>query len=171
MNAANYSVFETMRNGQQIEIRALRRDDEAGLLAAVGRVSTQSLYRRFFAVRRNFSEKEIDYFLNVDFSDHVTLVAVAKEAGRLTIVGGARYIVGQPGSAEIAFAVLDEYQGWGIGAMLMRHLVVIAREAGLKQFIADVLPENTSMLKIFERSGLKVSTSRDAEAVHAVLQL
>jgi|SRR3974390_547557 len=171
MDAANYSVFETMRNGQQIEIRALRRDDEAGLLAAVGRVSTQSLYRRFFAVRRNFSEKEIDYFLNVDFSDHVALVAVAKEAGRLTIVGGARYIVGQPGSAEIAFAVLDEYQGWGIGAMLMRHLVVIAREAGLKQFIADVLPENTSMLKIFERSGLKVSTSRDAEAVHAVLQL
>ncbi len=49
------------------------------------------------------------------------------------IIGGGRYIVEQPGKAEIAFAVVDEYQGQGIGAALMRHLSGIAREAGLER--------------------------------------
>src|SRR6516165_9358781 len=67
LEAANYSAFETLRDGRRIEIRALRPDDRADLIAAVGRSSGQSLYRRFFAVKRSFTKSEIDYFLNVDF--------------------------------------------------------------------------------------------------------
>ena len=171
MDAATYIATERLHNGRPLEVRALRPTDETDLLAAVGRSSAQSLYRRFMGAKRDFSEKERDFFLNIDFVNHVALVATVKEAERVFIVAGGRYIVEKPGTAEIAFAVVDDYQGQGIGAVLLRHLATIARQAGLKEFTAEVLPDNTPMLKVFERSGLKVSTKRSADGVHAVLQL
>ena len=90
---AHYSAFETRRDGQRIEIRALRPDDRAALIAAVARSSAQSLYRRFFEIKRHFTEPEIEFFLNVDFVNHVALVAVVEENGRPAVIGGARYVV------------------------------------------------------------------------------
>src|SRR5215470_14872486 len=100
--AATYSAVEALRDGRKVEIRALRPDDRDDLVAAVGRVSSQSLYRRFFAVKRNFSEREVEFFSNVDFVAHVALIVAADEEGRPVIVGGGRYIVSEPGQAEIA---------------------------------------------------------------------
>ena len=168
---AEYSIVELLRDGRRVEIRALRPDDRADLLAAVDRTSDQSVYRRFFGARRGFTEQEIAFFLNVDFVNHVALVAVAEEDERPVIVGGGRYVVVQPGKAEVAFAVVDQYQGHGIGAALMRHLAAIARRAGLKQLIAEVLPDNSAMLKVFEKSGLRVSTRREPRVVHVALEL
>ena len=138
---------------------------------AVERVSAQSLYRRFFAARRSFSEKETDFFVNVDFLNHVALVAVVNEGGAAVIIGGGRYVLVQPGTAEVAFAVVDQYQGQGIGAALMRHLATIARDAGIEQFVAEVLPENAPMLKLFEKCGCRMSTKRDGQVVHVTLGL
>jgi RimJ/RimL family protein N-acetyltransferase len=170
-DSATYSAVELLRNGQQVEIRALRPGDRASLLAAVSRTSSQSLYRRFFAVKRGFTEQEIAFFSNVDFVSHVALVAVMEEGGQPFIVGGGRYIIMQPGQAEVAFVVVDQYQGHGIGAKLLHHLAVIARDAGLKELVAEILPDNTSMLKVFERSGLPISTQRGPQGVHITLQL
>jgi RimJ/RimL family protein N-acetyltransferase len=169
--ASTYSSFELLRNGRRIEIRALRPDDRADIVAAVDNMSVKSLYRRFFGIRRHFSEREIDFFLNVDFASHVVLVAVMRDAGRAAIVGGTRYIVVRPGIAEVAFTVVDKFQGQGIGRVLMRHITSLAREAGLKELIAEVLPENTPMLKVFEKSGLKLRTTQEDGIVHVVLQL
>ncbi len=171
IEAATYSAIETLRDGRQVEIRALRPDDQAGLLAAVERSSAQSLRRRFFAAKRSFTDGEIAFFVNVDFLDHVALVAALSESGRPTIVGGGRYVRAQPGTAEVAFAVADEFQGQGIGAALMRHLAAIARDAGLKELIAEVLVENGPMLKVFEKSGLPCTTKREAGIVHISLRL
>jgi GNAT superfamily N-acetyltransferase len=170
-DAARYSAIETMRDGRRVEIRALRPADQAGLLAAVGRTSSRSLHRRFFGVRRHFSEKEIDFFVKVDFVSHVALVAETDEAGRRLIVGGGRYIVVRPAAAEVAFAVVDEYQGQGIGAALMRHLIVIARHAGLERLVAEVLPDNSPMLRLFENCGLHISKRHAPGVVHVVLEL
>jgi GNAT superfamily N-acetyltransferase len=166
-----YSATETLRNGCRVEVRALHPQDREELLAAVRRSSAKSLFRRFFAAKRDFSDQEISFFLNIDFITHVALVAVMNEAGRGTIVGGGRYIVVEAGKAEVAFAVLDEYQGQGIGAKLLQHLIAIAREAGLREFTAEVLPENMPMLKVFEKSGLAVAMKREPGVVHVVLGL
>lgn len=171
LDAANYSVTDRLRDGRTLEVRALKPSDEADMLAAVGRIGAQSLYRRFMGAKRGFSDKERAFFLNVDFVNHVALVAVVKEGDHASIVAGGRYIVEKPGMAEVAFAVVDDYQGQGIGAVLLRHLAALAREAGLKEFTAEVLADNTPMLKVFERSGLKFSSKRSADGVHAVLQL
>ena len=171
VEAATYSAVETLRDGRRVDIRALRHDDRAELLAAVGRTSPESLYRRFFTVKRGFTEQEMAFFLNIDFVDHVALVAVVDEASRPVIVGGARYIVLKPGYAEVAFTVIDPYQGQGIGAALLRQLAGIARGAGLRELIADVLPENDAMLKVFAKSGFPLRTKRESDVVHVVLRL
>lgn len=168
---ASFSVVERLRNGRQIEIRALEPGDRQALLAAADRTSDRSLYRRFFGVKREFTEEEVASFVNIDFVDEVALIAVAHENGREVIAGGGRYIVVRPGTAELAFTVVDEYQGQGIASALLRHLVTLARAAGLQQFIAEVLPENLAMLQVFERSGLEPKRQRETDVVHLTLQL
>jgi RimJ/RimL family protein N-acetyltransferase len=171
IDAANYSATETLRDGSTVEIRAQRSQDREGMRAAIAGSSSGSLHRRFFAVRRQFSEKETDYFLDIDFVNHVALVVVAGDPSQPTIVGGGRYVVVQPGQAEVAFAIIDAYQGRGIGSALMRHLATLGREAGLHELIAEVLSENVPMLNVFERSGLAMSTERDGTVMHVTLRL
>ena len=166
-----FSTTETLRNGRQVEIRAQRPGDREGLEAAIGRTSPASLHRRFFGARREFSDKEASSFLDIDFVSHVALVVVAAEDVGPNIVGGGRYVVVKPGHAEVAFAVVDDYQGQGLGGALMRHLTKIARAAGLKEFIAEVLAENAPMLKVFEKCGLPMRIQRDHDVVHVVMRL
>jgi RimJ/RimL family protein N-acetyltransferase len=171
MDPSNYSAVETLRDGTRLQIRALKPADRDELLAALGRMSDESIRRRFFAPKRRFSEREIEFFSNVDFVTHVALVAALDEDGRPTIVGSGRYIVTQPGAAEVAFAVDDAHQGFGIGGRLMKHLAAIAREAGLRQLVAEVLPGNAAMLAVFQKSGLAVTSKRQDGVVHLTLGL
>jgi len=171
MDLSRYSALETLRNGRMIEIRAIKPEDRNELMKTVGRASKDSIYRRFFSTRRDFSDKEVDYYLDVDFTNHVALVAVLEEAGCPIIAGGGRYIVYQPGCAELAFGLEDAYQGLGIASVLMRHIAELACKAGLDELHADVLPGNLSMLKVFKSSGLPVSTKRTQDTLHITLRL
>jgi RimJ/RimL family protein N-acetyltransferase len=171
MDPAQYSAIETLRDGRSLEIRALKPSDREELLSAAGRMSDQSIYRRFFAPKPRFTDQEVDYYVNVDFLNHVALVAVLTEHSRPTLVGSARYVVSSPGTAEIAFAVDDAHQGLGIGALLMKHLAAIASRSGLRTLVAEVLANNTAMLKVFEKSSLPVSTTREQGVTHVTLRL
>jgi GNAT superfamily N-acetyltransferase len=171
LQSHKYSVIETLRDGHRLEIRALTSDDRSDLIAAVARTSAESLRRRFFVPKRSFTDQETAFFLNVDFVNHVALVAVLEEGDRPVIAGGGRYIVVRPGEAEIAFAVVDHYQGHGVGKALMRHLAAIAQAAGLKRLSGEVLAENLPMLRLFEQSGLRMRTKREADVLHVTLRL
>ena len=171
MTPANYSAHEYLRDGRPVEIRALRPDDEPDMLAAIDRTGAESLQRRFFVTKRGFSEKEKAFFMDIDFVDHVALVAVIDEGGRPAIVGGSRYVVTDAGVAEVAFVVIDSCQGQGIGALLTRHLTGLARAAGLKELVADVLPGNVAMRKVLEKFGFRTARSMDPQVVHLTLPL
>lgn len=171
MKPGEYRVTEILHDGSRLEVRALKPQDRDGLVAAAGRSSGETLALRFFSPKRAFTEKEIEFFTNVDFVSHVALVAVVEQAGTPLIVGGGRYIVAQPGRAEIAFTVEDAHQGRGIASVLLRHLTKIARAAGLTELFAEVLPDNAPMLKVFERSGLPMTRKRERDAVHVTLRL
>lgn len=170
IDAANYSATETLRDGRTVTIRAQRPEDLDGWRALLARTSAETLHFRFFAVKRDVSEKEAHYFLDIDFVKHVALVVVADEDGRPTLIGGARYYVVAPGKAEIAFGLTDEYQGKGIGSALIRHLAAIGREAGLRELVAEVLSDNLPMLRVFERCGLAMSARREGPVVHVTLR-
>ena len=171
LDAANYSAIGTLRNGRNVEIRAFRPEDRASFLSAVDRIGPRSRYLRFFTLKSHFTEAETAFFLNVDFDEHVVLVALMEEAGQKVIVAGGRYVGTQPGKAEVAFVVIDDYQGQGIGTALLQHLAIIARGAGLCALIGEVLPENRPMLRVFEKCELPMIVTRDPEVIHVTLQL
>ena len=135
------------------------------------RASERSRFLRFFGAKRDFSEREVEFFTDVDFISHVALVAVAMEGGRPVIVGGGRYVVTEPGKAEVAFFVIDDYQTHGIGSSMLRHLIAIARDAKLEELVAEVLPENTSMLQVLKKSGPTLVMKRDPQVVHVTLKI
>jgi GNAT superfamily N-acetyltransferase len=134
------------------------------------RAADESLYRRFFGAKRHFSEKEAEHFLDIDFVNHVALVAVADENGKHAIVGAGRYVVVQPGQAEVAFGVIDQFQGQGLGGALLHELAGVARHAGINELIAEVLGSNLAMLKVFEKSGLPMTKTREGSGIHVTLK-
>jgi len=141
------------------------------MLAAVDRMEPQSLQRRFFINKREFSSKEKSFFMNANFVDHVALVALVEENDGATIVGGSRYVVTEPGMAEVAFVVIDAFQGQGIGTLLARHLIAMARMAGLRTLTAEVLFDNTAMRKVLASCGFLVERSPDPQIVRLTMQL
>lgn len=171
MDAFHYATIEHLSNGSAILIRALKPHDREELIAAINQLSPRTLYRRFFGPRRTFSKAEISYFVDIDFDRHVALVAIAEQRGRQSIVASARYIVVGKAEAEVAFVVADAYQGQGIATRLLQHLALLAREAGINTFVADVLTENIGMLKVFERSGMHTRRNQQPGSVHLTMQL
>jgi len=168
LNLAAYSAAEVLRDGRPATIRSLQPRDREALIEAWGRTGDKSRYRRFFTSKRALSEGEIKFFVEVNFTTHVALVAELKDG----VIGGAgRYVGCAPGSAEVAFMVDDAHQGLGIGSLLMRHLVICARSARLETLVAEVLPENSAMLKVFERAGLAVQTRRQSGVLHFDMRL
>jgi RimJ/RimL family protein N-acetyltransferase len=168
-NAANYVAHEKLRDGRGVTIRAQRPDDLEAIRSAARLTSERTRYLRFFSPKRSMSESEIAFFMGPDFVNHVALVAVVEECGNPVVVGGGRFIFASPGAAEVAFFVVDAWQGQGIGTLLMRHLATLGRAAGLAEFVAEVLAENASMLGVFRKCGLPMTTRRSEGVIHVSL--
>jgi GNAT superfamily N-acetyltransferase len=164
----SYSARETLRDGTLIDVREIRPDDKSRLLEHFGSLSVRSSYFRFFIPKRTFSQRDLAAFTELDFVRGVALVATVAGARVERIVGLAHYVVadGVSSSAVLACSVTDEYQGRGIGAVLLEHLLRFAREHGIDRFEADVLGDNEKMLGLFEHSGLAKHRSVDSGVVH-----
>ncbi|HUY29254.1 MAG TPA: GNAT family N-acetyltransferase [Candidatus Binataceae bacterium] len=167
-----YATHETLRDGAKILIRAIRPGDKQLLLEHFRGLSPASVHNRFFAMRRDLSDADLARLTELDFHDHVGLAATLGEAGSERFIGVGRYIRGaNPGRAEVAFAVLDEYQGHGIATLLLEHLAHIARAQGIGEFHADVLADNQSMLGVFEQSGFSIHRATADGVVHLVFPI
>ncbi|MEA2626918.1 MAG: hypothetical protein QOD06_2963 [Candidatus Binatota bacterium] len=166
----SYATEEILRDGGSICIRAIRPIDGPLLLEHFGRLSPRSVYLRFFGPRKRLSEEEVTRLTELDFTTHVGLLATLLDGGAEHVIGVGRYIVvdsnAVPRGAEVAFAVLDEHQGRGVGSLLLQHLARIAETNGICEFEADVLGDNERMLDVFAASGFTVKRSTDAGVVH-----
>jgi RimJ/RimL family protein N-acetyltransferase len=123
------------------------------------------------AIRKEITPEGLKKVTEVDFVDVVALVAVVEKDGNDQIVGGGRYIRTGGQGAEVAFLIGDAFHGLGIASLLFRHLVAIARDSGITQFEAEVLPSNEAMLKVFARSGLPVIRTATGGTVHVSMEL
>jgi len=163
-----YSERETLRDGTVIDIREIRPDDKLLLLDHFRNLTVRSSYLRFFGSKRKFSERDLAAFTELDFIRSVALVGTVADAHGERIVGLVQYVLtdSNTSSAELACSVIDDYQGRGIGAVLLEHVLRFAREHGIDRFEADVLGENAKMLGLFEHSGLARHRSVDSGVVH-----
>lgn len=169
--ASAFAVDRVLRDGGSIHVRAIRPDDKPRLLDHFARLSARSVYFRFFRVKKRLTDEELCQFTELDFRRQVGLVATLQAGGDEQIIGVGRYAVldgapGQPRRAEVAFAIADDHQRRGIGALLLEHLAEIARANGVEEFEADVLGENNAMLQVFLRSGFRVTRSLEEGVFH-----
>ena len=170
-----------LRDGSTVHIRPVRAEDEAAMRAFFGRMSVESRAFRFFSAGANL-DRAAKQSVEVDYRDRYALVATAGPEHR--IVGHAIYVrLGRPPThgpqaypaadgggghgpsggtsapaAESAFAVADDYQGRGLGTILLAHLAEAAHEAGLQVFVNQVLPDNRRMIGVMRASGFPLRT-------------
>jgi GNAT superfamily N-acetyltransferase len=166
-DAQKYLVEAKMLDGAAIWVRAIRPDDQERLHQHFSRLGEQSVYFRFMGMKRDLTPDDLKRLTELDFRNHVGLAATVTEDGRERFIGVGRYICGSdPRRAEVAFAILDEFQGRGIGTLLLEHLSLIADANGIAEFEADVLCDNRQMLEVFAHSGFKSRRSLDSGVVH-----
>ena len=170
-DASAYTAQERLRDGTTLRIRAIRPDDKARLQEHFENLSERSVYHRFFGHKRSLNESDLHQLTELDFTDHVGLVAMLDEDGPERFIGVGRYLRTGNSPAEVAFAVLDKYQGRGIGTVLLHHLARIARHNGIRRFAAFVMGDNSQMLEVFANSGYRAHDSYEGGTVKVSLEL
>jgi len=164
-----FQAEDTLLDGRPVSIRAIRPDDKQALQDGFSHLRQESVYFRFFSAKRHLSAQELAYFTELDFVEHVGLVAqVGNE-----LVGIGRYVVldEAPHAAEVAFTVADAFHGLGIATLLLAHLAEIARDAGLRELRATVMAENAKMLDVLEHAQLPIRRHSDGGIVEMTLLL
>jgi GNAT superfamily N-acetyltransferase len=142
-----------LSDGSEVEIRPLTPDDKAGLAAGFERLSELSRYRRFLSPTSHLSARQLAYLTDVDHHDHEALVAIDPSSRDGLAV--ARYVrsTENPGEAEFAVAVADDWQRRGLGTALLRQLAARARAEGITRFTGFVLEDNEPMRGLLQSLG------------------
>jgi acetate---CoA ligase (ADP-forming) len=142
-----------LKNGSTLHLRPVRPEDAPGLLEFFRGLSPESLYLRFLGVLP-FDLARAENLARVDYERQFGLVGETRQG--IVALGHFHRDLEVPERAEVAFAVADALQGQGIGTSLLDRLARVAREMGIKTFVAEVLPYNRKMIEVFVDSGFAV---------------
>src|SRR5579884_3840532 len=138
----------TLRDGGRVLLRPLRPADREVYLRGFEHLSSASRYMRFFSPKAQLTERELEYFLAVDHHDHEAICATDLAGGEGIAVGRFVRDPADPGVAEVSITVVDEHQGRGLGAALLRMVADRAAEEGVARLRAMVLADNHRMLNL-----------------------
>lgn len=142
-----------LADGRIAAIRPLAAADREGLLALHDAAGDESLRLRFFAPSRGAAHTYVDHLMTGSGDTVATLVATV--GGRIVAMATAERVA--PDVAEAAFLVADSEHRHGLGSLLLEHLAAACRDIGIRRFVADVLPQNTAMLRVFRDAGFALS--------------
>jgi acyl-CoA hydrolase/GNAT superfamily N-acetyltransferase len=158
-----------LRSGESVCIRPVKLADQEQLQDLFYRLSDESTYQRFLGFKNCHPREEMMALADVDSDLSMGLVAEL-ESGE--IVAMCRYDLDRATElADVAFVVLDAYQGKGLATALFQRMIELARERGVRGFSADVLASNGHMLRVFNKSGLRVESKLDAGVYHVRMPL
>ena len=131
----------------------MRAEDKPLFVAGWERFGEESRYRRFMGRKRRLTVDELACFTELDHVDHEAVGALDPRGGEG--LGVARYVrlPNRPDVAEVAVAVIDAWQGRGLGRVLLRRLTARAAENRIRKFTASLFADNKAMLSLFQRLG------------------
>src|SRR5690348_13515192 len=144
-----------LSDGSTVHVRQISPDDADRIVALHARFSDRTRYLRYFSPYPRIPARDLARFVNVDHRDREALVIAAGDD--LLAVGRYERLGPTATDAEVAFVVEDAHQGRGIGSLLLEHLAEAARGVGIGRFVAEVLPQNSPMLRVFYDAGYQVS--------------
>jgi acetate---CoA ligase (ADP-forming) len=165
MAVASDAVDVILRDGTTLRLRPPRAADEVALLSFFSGLSQQSLYLRFHGVA-SVGPPIVETFLDPDWVDRGALIGTLADDGGERVVALAGYArLRDPARAEVAFVVADAFQGRGIGTRMLERLAALAADQGIERFVAEVLSENTAMLRVFAEAGFEAVRRLDGSTV------
>src|ERR1019366_1744277 len=131
---ARWESDVVLSDGGTVHVRPIRNEDSDALLGLYSRLSSESLYLRFFSPVPAPTARQLEALTDLDYDRRFALVAEL----RGEIVAVARFDrLANPTDAEVAFTVQDDQQGRGLGTILLEFLAAIARELGVRRFVAS----------------------------------
>lgn len=163
-------MFHTLPDGTKILLRPIEAADKDRLSVALGRLSQETIRRRFLAAKPRFSTDELRYLTEVDGLNHLALAAFP--AGDPdTIIGVARCIrlLDARDTAEFAIVVGDAFQRRGLGTLLARELATAARATGIRRFAAIMLGENVAVRRLMGTISAHLELDRVEDGVREVI--
>jgi len=172
LSESAYSIYpikleETREiSGDLITIRPAKPVDERRIQEHFYNQDKNDIYSRFFQARTRFVRNDLERMFQIDYIKNLTLLAVVGEFGFGKVVAVGEYLLDPAKNiAEVAFSVSRDWQGKGLGKILMRKLCEAARENGISGLTAYTMPGNKGMIKLFKSLLYNVSTVYDGEVV------
>ncbi|MEV4532368.1 GNAT family N-acetyltransferase [Asanoa sp. NPDC049518] len=153
-----------LSDGTTVHVRQIEPTDAPAIVETHARFSERTRYLRYFSPYPRIPERDLHRFVTVDHRDREAFVV--EVGGRIVAIGRYDRLGPDAGDAEVAFVVEDAYQGRGIGPLLMEYLAAAARETGITRFVAEVLPANATMLRVFSDFGYEVERRYADGVVH-----
>jgi acetyltransferase len=176
---AQYASPWTTRGGKEVVIRPIRPEDEPLLVQFHQHLSERSVYYRYFhmmTLHQRTSHERLVRMCFIDYAREMALVVERRdpETGQPEIMAVGR-LSRTPGTdepeAEFALLVNDRYQRLGLGSELLRRLIAIGRDEGLRRITAEILPENVGMQRVAKQHGFSLKHNYRDEVVDAWLEL
>lgn len=146
-------MIELLPDGAEVLIRPIRADDKRLLEEGLGRLSDESVQRRFLSPKRSFTRTELRYLTEVDGRNHVAFVVEDPTETERRLIAVARFVrlVGDPEAAEAAIVVADDWQGRRLGTLLVTRLAAEARRVGIRRFTATMAADNGPAHRLMAR--------------------
>jgi RimJ/RimL family protein N-acetyltransferase len=144
----------TLKDGTKVRIRPSRASDVRGLQEIFYRLPPEDVYTRFFIGLKSLSVSKAEFLCNVDYENEMAFVITYGERENEKLVGSSFYAVDQSRNmADVAYMILHEWHGMGLGSLLQERMSEYARSKGIRGFTADILRENRAMVKLAEKCG------------------
>ena len=152
-----------MATGRRVTIRPTLPQDAELQRGFFRALSPESRYCRFMTRVNELPEALIARFAGIDYRSHLALLAEVFESGREAMIGEARYVVDEhdPETCELAIAVADDWQDFGLASALLDRLERQAAATGIRRVVADTLISNGAMLGLARRAGYAVTASQE----------
>jgi acetate---CoA ligase (ADP-forming) len=152
-----------LRDGSTVRVRAMRPDDDKALLGLFTSLSEESRWLRFFSPTKGAAlAAEAHRETNLDHT--FGLLALSGPDER--VVGHAFFAALDEHRAEVAFTIANDFQGRGLGTILLGQLAEVAEANNIQMFEAEVVAANHAMLHVFRESGFPIEVSAIAGQLH-----
>ncbi len=165
-------ITHTFKGAQEVRLRPIKPSDEEGMRRLFYRFSSEAVYSRYFHSVRTMTHSKMQAYVNVDWNNVMSIVALKGRKDNERVIAEGRYIrIQGTRSAEVVFVVDELYQKLGIATYLYQLLVRLARERGISEFVADVLFSNAAMMKVFRKGNLPVNACLEEGIYHIRIRI
>jgi len=153
-------------NGELVTIRPVKPVDQRRIQEHFYNLDREDVVSRFFHEKKSFVRKDVEGMFQIDYVKDLAIVALVGEFGFGRVVGVGEYLLDSPKNmAEVAFSVSKEFQGKGLGGILIKKLAEAAQDNGISGLFAITFPHNKGMIRVFKSLPYNVKTSFEDDMI------